>query len=193
VGVVSAQHGWLVVRAPPQEMNAVIRDGFLYTCHHIGLSGTNGTYVGNEYGTNAGRSAVQWLKLKIETNSLSYDRHGRVFDPATSNTKYYHFPSIAVNCASDMLVGFSGSSSNTFISAYYAWKPANGTNTEAPVLIHAGVDSFENDRWGDYSASNVDPSDSTTFWTLQEYAEERIGSDPPDPAWGTWMGKIRKR
>jgi len=42
-------------------------------------------------------------------------------------------------------------------------------------------------RWGDYSATVVDPTDNVTFWTLQEYAQT------PDPGtgasrWGTWWG-----
>ena len=49
-------------------MMAVIRDGALWTCHHVGLSGTNGSYSGNATGTNVDRSAVQWLKLTTDTN-----------------------------------------------------------------------------------------------------------------------------
>ena len=44
-------------------------------------------------------------------------------------------------------------------------------------------------RWGDFSATVVDPADDVTFWTLQEYAQI------PDPVtgtsrWGTWWGKF---
>jgi hypothetical protein len=38
-------------------------------------------------------------------------------------------------------------------------------------------------RWGDYSATCVDPSDGLTFWTIQEYAK---GSEN----WGTWWGSF---
>ena len=42
-------------------------------------------------------------------------------------------------------------------------------------------------RWGDFSATVIDPTDDVTFWTLQEYAQT------PDPItgasrWGTWWG-----
>jgi len=44
-------------------------------------------------------------------------------------------------------------------------------------------------RWGDYSATVVDPADNVTFWTLQEYAQTH---DPVTGAsrWGTWWGKF---
>ena len=35
-----------------------------------------------------------------------------------TNALYYYFPSIAASCASDILLGFSGSSANTNINAY---------------------------------------------------------------------------
>ena len=110
-------------------MNAVIRGGFLYTCHHIGLSGTNGTYSGNETGTNVDRSGAQWFKLRLEPSGvLSYYKHGRIYDAAPTNMLWYYFPSIAVNCAADMMLGFSGSSATNYISAYYAWRPAAPPN-----------------------------------------------------------------
>ena len=39
-------------------------------------------------------------------------------------------------------------------------------------------------RWGDYSATAVDPVNDLDFWTLQEFA-----SAIPDD-WGTWWGRI---
>ena len=58
---------------------------------------------------------------------------------------------------------------------------------EAPYfkILGAGTQN----RWGDFSATVVDPSDDTTFWTLQEYAQT---SDPVsgESRWGTWWGKF---
>jgi hypothetical protein len=70
---------------------------------------------------------VQWFKLKIESDcTLGYWKHGRIYDAATNNPYFYYFPSVAVNCASDALLGFSGSSASNFISAYYVSRPATG-------------------------------------------------------------------
>jgi hypothetical protein len=63
--------------------------------------------------------------------------------------------------------------------------------------LQPGEDSYVKDygqgsvRWGDYSATVVDPSDDLTFWTLQEYAETDVGSGPSDDRWGTWWFSAR--
>ena len=172
-------------------MNAVVRNGFLYSCHHVGLSETNGTYIGNEKGTNVTRSGVQWFKFRLDSGgTLSYYKHDRIYDSADSavtNVLYYYYPSIAVNCASDILLGFSGSSSNTFISAYYVWRPAAGLVVGPPVLFHAGGGYFDNARTGDYSFTTVDPVGSTTFWTGQMHGT--TGSS----IWGTRIGKVKRQ
>jgi hypothetical protein len=40
-------------------MMATIRNGFLWTCQTVGLSGTNGTYLGDYSGMGVDRSAIQ--------------------------------------------------------------------------------------------------------------------------------------
>jgi hypothetical protein len=84
-------------------MMATIRNGFLWTCQTVGLSGTNGTYVGEASGTNVDRSAIQWFKLQInpDGSGLSMNDHGRVHDSAGTNAWWYYFPSLAVNCPGD--------------------------------------------------------------------------------------------
>ena len=42
-------------------------------------------------------------------------------------------------------------------------------------------------RWGDYTATSLDPNNGLTFCTVQEYAE----TDPiDDTLWGTWIATI---
>lgn len=169
-----------------------IRNGFLWTCQAIGLSGTNGAYAGNETGTNVDRTGVQWLKLRVNATNgtLSYDSNGRVYDKSsTTNAFYYHFPSLAVNCAGDMVTGFSGSSATNYIGAYYSWRLAGGARLEQPRVIQVGVTSYTyQNRWGDYSATTLDPTDDWSFWTVQEFS----GPMPNefDPNWRTVISRI---
>jgi hypothetical protein len=44
--------------------------------------------------------------------------------------------------------------------------------------------------WGHYSTSSVDPNDGETLWTLQPYAETRVGGADADSRWGTWWGRF---
>ena len=85
-----------------------------------------------------------------------------------------------------MVIDFSGSSAGQPVSAYAAvGKTEAGVTTFAPpVLLRAGTDDFVRldtlgrNRWGDYSATVVDPVDERRFWTVQEFV---LGDD----IWGT--------
>jgi hypothetical protein len=173
---------------------ATIRNGLLWTCQTVGLSGTNGTYTGNASGTNVDRSAAQWLKLQINSDGsgLTLADHGRVFDLAPSNAWWYYFPSLAVNCPGDMVMGLSGSSSANYIGAFYTWRLAGGATLDLPQVIQPGTTNFGGLRWGDYSATTVDPSDDWSFWTVQEYATVLAGPlGNIAGRWGTVIARIR--
>jgi hypothetical protein len=93
-------------------MNAVIRNGFFWTCQLVGLSTNTGNYVGDASGSNVTESAMQWLKFQISADytSLTLADHGRVFDTnRTDKPLWYYMPSLMVNCSGDMVAGFSGS------------------------------------------------------------------------------------
>jgi len=150
-------------------MMATVRNGFLWTCQTVGLSGTNGTYTGDASGTNVDGSAIQWLAFEIspDATTLTLFDHGRVFDPAASNAEWYYFPSLAVNCAGDMVAGFSGSSPTNYVGAFYSWRLSSGTVLGQPRQFQAGIVSSAS-RFGDYSATSWDPTNDWSFWTIQE-------------------------
>jgi hypothetical protein len=175
--------------------DACIRNGFLWTCQAVGF-GTNGTYVGDSSGSNVTRSGLQWFKLEIgpDGNSHSLADHGRIFDPSqTDNPWWYYTPSLMVNCAGDLVAGFSGSSSTNYIGAFYTWRLSSGATLSQPRLIQPGTSTFSlTQQWGDYSATTLDPTDDWSFWTVQEYA-----APEPGPrgnvvgAWGTVVARIK--
>jgi VCBS repeat-containing protein len=62
---------------------------------------------------------------------------------------------------------------------------AAGT-TDAPTLYTASTANYNpgNNRWGDYSAVSLDPSDDMTMWTIQEHVSSTN-------SWGTRIAKLR--
>src|SRR5437867_769099 len=102
---------------------------------------------------------------KPERVAPGVTQFGRIED--TTGTNYYAFPSIAVNRFNDVLIGFSRYSSNQYVSANYAFRafndPMNTMQTERS--FKNGEDSYwkrdsgSRNRWGDYSATSVDPLD----------------------------------
>ncbi len=165
---------------------AVIRGGVLWTCHHIGLDGADSRFNGGA----VDRSAIQWIRLEIDNNGLlvaqNNSSHGRIYDTDSLSPFWYYYFSVMVNAVGDILLGFSGSNEGNFISAFYYWRLADGTEPIKPILIKAGEDYFPYDRCGDYSYTSVDPADDLTFWTVQEYAKPQ---ETFSARWGTWIAK----
>jgi hypothetical protein len=173
-------------------LTAVIRNGSLWTCQHVGLSITSGIYVGDQTGATVNRSAVQWIRYTIDPiyGGFSYGSHGRIFDAAASNPFWYHFPSLSVNCAGDTVVGFSGSSAANYVGVYYSWILGGNVSAATPLAIRQGTVYYTTDRWGDYSQTSVDPSDGLSFWTVQEFADSQ--QPPGYVPWATWITKLSR-
>ena len=150
-------------------MNAVYRNGSIWTAHTV---------------SQGGRAAARWYEL--DPVSLTVVQSGTVSD----GTRHYFFPSIAVNSANDVVMGFSGSHANEYAGAWYTGRKSNDPDgvMAAPVQYRAGsaaqnnIDGAGRNRFGDYSLTVTDPTDGT-FWTVQEYAHS---SD----IWGTQVAHL---
>ncbi len=109
--------------------------------------------------------------------------------------EHYFFPAIAVNSRREACLGFSHSNGGIYVEAAFTGRAADdplGT-MQAVQTLKAGEAPYyktyggSSNRWGDYSATVVDPVDGTTFWTIQEYAATPGGGAD---RWGTWWGEI---
>ena len=137
----------------------------------------NFIYFANAFDTpspnQTGRSQVRWTVMNATTGAVV--QQGNISDP----TLAYFFPCIAVNESGQAVMGFSGSSSSSFISSYAAVGTVNQVTGAitfgTPQMVAAGLGTFTGFdsvpyRWGDYSAVNVDPADTGIFWSFQERA-----------------------
>jgi len=150
-------------------MNAVYRNGSIWTAHTIGISG---------------RAACRWYQ--VTEGSWVVAQYGTVFD----SVRHYFFPSIAVDAAGNAALGCSGAHAGEFAGCYYTGRRAGdplGQMAE-PQLLRAGsaaqnnIDGAGRNRWGDYSLTCADPVDDS-LWTIQEYAHATN-------TWGTRVGKL---
>jgi hypothetical protein len=159
-------------------LNAVYRAGALWTVHTVQSPATV-------------KTEIAWYQ--IDPGTATVLSQGRISDP----TRWYYYPSIGVNANGDVAIGMSGSSATEFVGGYYtARRFADPVGTMQQVsLLKAGEQSYfktlsgSDNRWGDYSATVVDPNGNLRFWTVQEYAQT------PDPVteasrWGTWWGSF---
>lgn len=168
----------------PRMSNAVFRNGRLWGTHSAGLPA----------GSVAQRTAVFWYEIDPTVPAGSPIVQSGVIDPGIIDGHHF-FPSIAVNQRNDVCIGLSRSDNGRFAEAVVTGRLAAdppGT-MEPPSVFKAGEAGYyktfgsTRNRWGDYSATVVDPADDSTFWTIQEYAAAPFnGFD----RWGTYWGRI---
>jgi DNA-binding beta-propeller fold protein YncE len=128
--------------------------------------------------------------------------------PAGSPTLNAFYGSVAVNASGQVVLGFSGSrraasassyAGNQFASSYAVAGTVDGTGHMVfgnPILLKAGNAEYElgaealepsstgRNRFGDYSATTVDPADPSRFWTIQEFVSAV-------DVWSTQISEIR--
>ena len=165
---------------------AVIRNNRLWTCRNVGLNRNGGA-------SNPNRTGCGWMELSLSGTSASLRQEGFVYDTAQSGPTYYYYPAVMVSGQGHVALGFSGSSSSQYISAYTCGRLAGDTlgTMGAVAQLQAGLASYTLkysgalNRWGDYSYTSLDPNDDMTFWTIQEYA------GTPANNWSTWIARLR--
>jgi hypothetical protein len=160
--------------------SAVVRGGYLWAAQGVLLPAASPSHA-----------AAQWWQLEPDSGRVV--QRGLLADP--SGRASYAFPSLAVNSRGDMLIGYSRFSPDSYASAGFAYRAAEDApgSLRPEALLKAGEAPYfkafagSNNRWGDYSATLVDPRNDLDFWTIQEYAAlPAAGWD----RWGTWWGHI---
>ena len=132
---------------------------------------------------------IHWLVLKESNNAV-------VGEGIITNASFHFFqPAIAANSRGQFLLTFNRSGSSApagNISIYGAVGSVNGSTATLgpPFLIQQGsvtgfTISFDAApyRWGDYSATMVDPTDDDLFWSIQEIPDSST-------SWGTQITLI---
>ena len=95
-----------------------------------------------------------------------------------------------MNASGTIVIGFNGSSLTSYVNCYaVVGATVNGVTTFGNrMLLKAGVASYQDggveSRWGDYSATAVDATDPTSFWTIQMYPAAAS-------TWATQITQIR--
>jgi hypothetical protein len=125
-----------------------------------------------------GRAAIRWYKIDETTNTML--QGGTISDPNYD----FCYPSIGANDNGDVVIAYSRSGTSAvdgFIGSYASvgTTTAGVTTFGSPITLKAGVANYHilegpptnRNRWGDYSAVSMDPSDPGIFWTTQEWVQ----------------------
>jgi len=94
------------------------------------------------------------------------------------------FSSINVSPDGTVALSFTRSSPNEFLSAASSYrKPCDPAGTMSADFIHkSSTAGYTQGRWGDYSAVQFDPADSSVYWATHEYAQGN--------SWRTWIQAV---
>ena len=150
-------------------MNALWRDGSLYTCHAV--SGGAG-------------SVARWYRFETQnwpvSGSLSLGESGEITTLEGHDTFY---PAIAANVRGDAAVVLGAARSSEYPSIRVAGRRDSDSPGTMGGLTQVAIgDAGSDGRWGDYFDMTVDPNDDTRFWFVGEYAR--------DYGWQTWVGSM---
>lgn len=148
------------------------------------------------------RGALRVTVLNATTNAV-------VAESTLSEANFdYNIGSIAANARGDVVVGYtrsgfigSGNAANRYPSATVSVGTlvvstlSLGTQVEVRrgLAEYIGFNAAEGTatgqkRWGDYSATNVDPTDPGIFWSTQEFASGNAGTQ--SQTWATQASEI---
>ena len=136
--------------------------------------GTHESLVGNftvnvrDFPDHAG---IRWFELRRT------DGNWEICQEGTHAPDDHHrwMGSIAMDGAGNIALGYSVSSDLLYPSIRYATRMV----TDAPGVLRTEIPAVDGtapqakfNRWGDYSAMTVDPSDDATFWYTSEYVAD---------------------
>ena len=155
--------------------SVVYRNGYIWGVHTVFLPTSSPT-----------RASVQWWQL----TTSGINQRGIIDDSVGGIS--YAYPSICVNSYNDALIGYSSFGSNQYASADYSFRYSCDTlsKLESDYVYQAGANTYYQtaggtaNRWGDYSATVVDPTNDENFWTVQEYASSTSN------IWNTWWAEV---
>ncbi|HEY6348648.1 MAG TPA: hypothetical protein VI636_04480 [Candidatus Angelobacter sp.] len=146
-----------------------LADRLMYRLAYRNFGDHESLVVNHSVAGSSGGSGIRWYELQDPNGTPS------VLQQATlaPDSNFRWMGSIAMDVSGDLAVGYSVSSSTMFPSIAMAGRTSSdppGT-LEPEISIVSGAGSQNSNRWGDYSAMQVDPIDDCTFWYTTQYLQ----------------------
>ena len=171
-----------VPSAPSQGGNALDTLGIraMVQNQYTNIDGVESLWVAHTVrrGNTSGFAAPRYYQVNVTGGTVAANLpQAATWDPDGANVMYRFMPSVALDRAGDMALGYSTSSSTTLPAIKYAGRlatdPVNTLSLTEQLLIQGtgtqtGSCGGTCTRWGDYSAMTLDP-DGCTFWYSNMY------------------------
>lgn len=154
---------------PPGERLDSLDDRLMFRLAYRNFADHESLVVNHTIKNSGALAGVRWYEVRSPRSSPFVFQQGTVIDPSTN----FWMGSMAMDKVGDIALGFSATSLNLDPSVFVVGRaPIDplGTMSGPLVLVNGtGVQQHSFNRWGDYSAMTVDPTNDCTFWYTQEY------------------------
>src|SRR5262249_5345206 len=170
-------------------------DKIMYPLIYQNLGGTESIYADQTVirATDAltAPTAVRWYQFNMTGNTIPATPAQQQDWNNGADGLFRWMPSINVDRQGNVAIGYSTSSTTLNPEIRYAGRLAgdpinNMAQGEATLITSGGHQTSTLHRWGDYSTMFVDPTDSCTFWHVNEYYTA-TGS----ASWATRIGSFK--
>jgi hypothetical protein len=142
----------------------------------------------------SGFAAPRWYQIDVTGGNVNPTiPQAATWDPDGANVNHRFMPSLALDRAGNLAMGYSISNATTmFPSMAYAGRLAGdpvNTFSQTETMMFTGTASQTSSvRWGDYSSMMLDPN-GCTFWYTNEYANP--AAQTFDKRWKTKIGSFQ--
>ncbi len=134
-----------------------------------------------------GPTAVRWYQFDVTGGNFPATAVQQQSWDNASDGLWRWMPSIAVDQNGNTVIGYSTSNTTIVPSIRYAGRLATdppGNLAQGEAIMWPGVGpQTTGSRWGDYTRTEVDPSDGMSFWHINQYAQSGD--------WHTRIGKFK--
>jgi hypothetical protein len=161
---------------------------------YTNFSGTESLWIPHTVrrGNTTGFAAPRWYQADVTGGNVAPNLvQATTWDPDAANVINRFMPSLALDRAGNMLMGYSVSSGTVFPSIRYAGRlaadPINTFSLTEQTFFNGTASQTGTTRWGDYSSMTLDP-DGCTLWYTTEYANP--ADQTFDHRWLTKFGSI---
>jgi hypothetical protein len=142
--------------------------------------------VVNHAVASGGHAAIRWYEILDPSGAVTVHQQG-TFAP---DSTYRWMASAAMDKVQNIAIGYSASSSAIHPAIRFTGRestaPLGTMGTESSILEGTGSQNGGLNRWGDYSALQVDPSDDCTFWYTNQYQKVNGSFD-----WSSHIGSFK--
>jgi hypothetical protein len=174
-----------------------IGDRLMMQAQYEILGGSESLWVDHAVQTSSSSpTGIQWAQIGVAGGTVNSTRLQEQIFTNGNDGIWRWVPSLAVDSAGDLAVGYSTSSANTYPGMAYAGRLAtdpSGQLGQGEMVLQTGGGPQQQyggtARWGDYSAMALDPTDGCTFWYVNQYYPDLTTSGSGD--WHTRISSFQ--